>query len=85
MREIFEKLIDLDQIGKYKKEKLHFMLGDAAISKETAVLRVPVTLNFIIPYEEHLKIKAVIKNKLPILSDVKIEYHYQNEIGRAYV
>ncbi len=65
-------------MGNIKKKNCILCWETLLFPKKTAVLRVPVTLNFIIPYEEHLKIKAVIKNKLPILSDVKIEYHYQN-------
>lgn len=76
MRRLFEEVIDIKSIGEYEREALSFEIGKAAISKETAVLSVPVKLNFVIPYDEHLKLKAVIKNKIPGISDVKFTYEY---------
>lgn len=78
MKEIFNAILDLARIGDYEKEMFQLEPGDGVLVRETGVLVIPVALNFIIPHEEHLKIRAVIKNKLPMLSDVQIRYHYRN-------
>ncbi|MBQ3122708.1 MAG: PolC-type DNA polymerase III [Firmicutes bacterium] len=75
---IFESSIDYSKIGEYDKENLRFEITKAAISKETAVLSVHVTLNFVIPYGAHLLIKGKIKERMPMLSDVRIVYTYSS-------
>ena len=78
MKQLFEDAIKIDKIGNYDRENLRFEIAKAKLSGDKPVLNIPVKLNFIIPYDEHLKIKAIIKNKLPGIADVKLSYEYED-------
>lgn len=78
MKQLFEDAIKIDKIGNYDRENLRFEIAKAKLSGDKLVLNIPVKLNFIIPYDEHLKIKAIIKNKLPGIADVKLSYEYED-------
>lgn len=75
---IFNEMIDYNRLGDYSRNDFGFEITRAAISKETAVLSVSVTLNFIIPYDNHLKIAEAIKERMPMLSKVKMIYTYND-------
>lgn len=82
MRDIFEQAINFNNVWAGGKDGLLYDIEKATVSKES-VLNVSVKLNFILPYDDHLKIIAVIKNKLPMVSGVKLIYTYENfVIGR---
>ncbi|MBO5994465.1 MAG: PolC-type DNA polymerase III [Firmicutes bacterium] len=48
--------------------------------KESGVLVIPMTLNFVLPYDELLKIKALVKSKLDFIEDVKFRFKYEDVI-----
>ena len=76
MRQLFEDAITIEKIGNYGSEELCFDIEKAVLSGDKPTLNIHVKLNFVIPYDEHLKIKAIIKNKIPGISDVKLNYKY---------
>jgi len=80
MRQLFEDAITIEKIGNYGSEELCFDIEKAVLSGDKPTLNIHVKLNFVIPYDEHLKIKAIIKNKIPGISDVKLNYKYENVI-----
>ena len=75
MRKIIDGAISWEQIGDGKRDKTEYKytLGKGVIHKDTGVLTLPVTLNFVMPFLDCEKIKAVIINKLNMLKDVKAE------------
>ncbi|MDD4389800.1 MAG: PolC-type DNA polymerase III [Eubacteriales bacterium] len=80
MKDIFENSIRFEDIGNYAKEQLFYDIKRAAISKDGKTLYIAVLLNFIIPYEAHLKIEDEIKCRIPQIEGIRIEYIYENII-----
>ena len=82
MREIIDGAICWEQIGGGKRDKTeyNYTLGKGVIHKDTGVLTLPVTLNFIIPFLDCEKIKAVILHKLDVLKDVEFDFTYEDMI-----
>ena len=93
MRSLIDGAINWEEIsrGKIDKSEYRYQLGQGRISKETGVLTLPVTLNFIIPCDDYIKIKEIIKAKIPELRGVTFSFTYNDlvldpgDIVRLYV
>lgn len=93
MRKIIDSAICWETIGDENRDKTEYkyVLGKGVIHKETGVLTLPITLNFVIPFLECEKIKAIIINKLGMLKDVEFDFTYEDmilsprEIIRNYI
>ena len=77
MKNLIRGSIDWSMLGGEKSE-YSFELGKGVIHKETGVLEMPIRLNFIIPFLDCEKIKALIINKLDIINEVQFEFTYEN-------
>ena len=82
MRKIIDGAISWEQIGDGKRDKTEYKytLGKGVIHKDTGVLTLPVTLNFVMPFLDCEKIKAVILHKLDMLKDVEFDFTYEDMI-----
>ena len=82
MREIIDGALCWEQIGGGNRDKseYRYTLGKGVIHRETGVLTLPVTLNFVMPFLDCEKIKAVIINKLNMLKDVEFDFTYEDMI-----
>ena len=61
MRNLIEKAVDWASIGDYPKESFTYTIDRAVIQKETGVLSIGMTLNFIMPHLDMEKVKASLK------------------------
>ena len=66
--------------GRVKKEEFTYTLGQGVMHKETGVLVIPMTLNFVLPFDDLLRIKAIVKSRLDFVEDVKFRFSYENVI-----
>lgn len=78
MREIFEKLIDWNEIKESLNEEPSFLVKDILIRKDESVLEICIALNFLMPEKSEKIIKATILNKYPTLKDVVFKYDHVN-------
>ena len=93
MRRLIDSVVDWVGItnGRIAKEEYRFELGQGVMHKETGILVVPMTLNFVLPYDELLKLKALVKSKLDFIEDVKFRFSFRDmvmneeEIVRHYL
>lgn len=82
MREIIDGAIGWEKIGTVKrnKDEYRYTLGKGVIHRETGVLTLPLTLNFVVPFSDCEKIRAIIINKLNVLKDVEFDFTYEDMI-----
>ena len=82
MRKLIREAVDWQKItdGRLDTDKYEYELGQGVMHKESGVLVIPMTLNFVLPYDELLKIKALVKSKLDFIEDVKFRFRYDNVI-----
>ncbi|MBR0596764.1 PolC-type DNA polymerase III [Sinanaerobacter chloroacetimidivorans] len=91
MKSLIENTISWNKIGKHPKECYQYSLEKAVVSKETAVLSMDMRLNFVVPYGDVDRICKLIKNEIPGLKGVKIQFIYvdmilsENEIFKLYI
>ena len=79
MRNLIDQAVSWDKLGGNKTE-YHYELGKATLCGDTGMLRLPVTLNFIIPFMDYEKIRALTINKIAVVKDVEMEFQYQNVV-----
>lgn len=79
MKDLIRGSINWDALGGQKSE-YRFELGKAVIHKETGVLDMPVRLNFVMPFLDYEKIKAIIIHKLDLITDVNFIFEYENPV-----
>ncbi len=75
MKNLISRSIDWEALGGEKNE-YKFELGKGVIHRESGVLEMPVRLNFVMPFLDYEKIKALIINKLDMISEVKFAFEY---------
>lgn len=80
MINLIEGIINWNKLGKYPRDRYKFSLGRAQMSQESATLSLDIELNFVMPFEDVEKIKAVIINQIPGLKDVKLIFKYKEMI-----
>lgn len=79
MKDLIRGSINWDALGGQKSE-YRFELGKAVIHKDTGVLDMPVRLNFVMPFLDYEKIKAIIIHKLDLITDVNFIFEYENPV-----
>ena len=84
MKSLFEKSIDWEHLvlGGHDKSEYKIEIGQAVMHKESGVLDLPVTLNFVIPASDLDNIKYAIKEKLPFVKNVKFDIKYKEPLIR---
>ena len=82
MRKLIENTIDWQALtgGRLDKENFIIELGQGVMHKETGVLVIPMTLNFVLPYDDLLRIKALVKSRLDFVEGVKFRFRYKDVI-----
>ena len=80
MKMIFEKAVSWDSIGDYPREAFTYTIDRAVIHKDTGVLSIDMTLNFVMPHLDIERMKGTLIHKLPGITGVKINYTYQDVI-----
>ncbi|HWQ79202.1 MAG TPA: PolC-type DNA polymerase III [Anaerovoracaceae bacterium] len=91
MKSLIESTISWNKIGKHPKESYNYSIEKAVVSKETAVLSMDIRLNFIVPFSDVDRIENLIKNEIPGLKGVSLNFIYEDmilteqEIFRLYI
>ena len=80
MKSLIESTINWSKIGKHPKDSYNFSLGKAVVSKETAVLSLDITLNFVIPFSDVERICDLIKHAVASLKGVSLNFIYEDVI-----
>ncbi len=82
MRKLIDSVVDWEGLtgGRIDKEEYRFELGQGVMHKETGVLVIPMTLNFVLPYDELLKIKALVRSRLDFVEDVKFRFSFRDMV-----
>lgn len=80
MKNLIESTINWNRIGRHPKEEYHFSLGKAKMSKDGSVLTLDVELNFVMPFEDVLRLKALIINQIEHLRNVEFNFQYVDVI-----
>jgi len=91
MIKLIEQTISWNEIGKHERSAYAYRLGKAVISKDHTTLTVHMTLNFIIPYSDYIKLKEQIKNQAEDFQEACFHFTYtdvvltEEEIARLYL
>ncbi|WP_312353523.1 hypothetical protein, partial [Aminipila sp.] len=80
MINLIEGIINWSKLGSHPRECYKFSLGRAQMSQESATLSIDIGLNFVMPFEDTEKIRAVVINQIKGLKDVKLNFEYQDMI-----
>ena len=91
MKNLIENTISWNKIGRHAKQEYCFSLGRAKMSKDGSVLTLDIELNFVLPYEDTLRIKALILNQIAHLKNMELNFIYtdmiltKEEIVKLYI
>lgn len=80
MKNLIENSISWDRLGKRSKSEYEFGIEKASISSADSVFTIDLHANFVMPYDDILKMKAIIKSQVPELSDVNFTFRYENVV-----
>lgn len=81
MKNLIDGAVCWEQISPHhEKSEYLYQLGKGVINKESGVLTLPLTLNFVMPFLDCEKIKAMIINKLDIIKGVSFDFIYKDVI-----
>ena len=59
MKNLIENSISWERLGRHPKSEYGFSIERAVMSKETGILTIDIRANFVMPYEDVLKIRAI--------------------------
>ena len=82
MKQIIENAVSWESIGDYPKDSLTYTIDRAVIHKDSGVLSIDMTLNFVMPHLDMEKLKATLIHKLEGIHGVKLNYAYENVVLR---
>jgi len=91
LKSLIESTISWNKIGKHPKDSYIYSIEKAVVSKETAVLSLDIRLNFVVPFSDVDRIEKIIKNEVPGLKGVSLNFIYEDviltdeEIIRLYI
>ena len=80
MKELISKGINWEEIGEHDRSECSFAIVDAVISKETGELKIKLRSNFVMPFLDMEKVKAIILSKITEISGIKFEYEFHDVI-----
>ncbi len=80
MQNLIDKAVNWQSIGPYEKSKYRYEINKAAINKDTGVLTISMTMNFVPPYLDMERLKAQIIHQLDKINEVKFHYSFENVI-----
>jgi len=80
LKSLIESTISWNKIGKHPKDSYNYSIEKAVVSKETAVLSMDIRLNFVVPFSDVDRINKIIKNEIPGLKGVSLNFIYEEVI-----
>ena len=91
MRQLIEDALSWDELGEVHRGEYQFEIGKGMLQREAGRLTLPITCNFVMPFADCEKVKAVILHKLDVLKEVELDFSYRDfvmsaeEAARLYV
>ena len=91
MRQLIEDALSWDELGEVHRGEYQFEIGKGMLHREAGRLTLPITCNFVMPFADCEKVKAVILHKLDMLKEVELDFSYRDfvmsaeEAARLYV
>lgn len=76
MINLVESTINWSKLGKHPRDSYKFSIGRAQMSKESATLSLAIELNFVMPFDDVQRMKAIIINQIQGLKEVQFEFTY---------
>ena len=80
MKSLIDGTVNWETIGPYEKDAFHYQIDKAVIQKETGVLSIDMTLNFIMPHQDMERLRAQLIHKLEGIRGVELRYRYEDVI-----
>lgn len=80
MRTLIEETINWTKLEKHERNSCSFSVRKAVMSEKDSELTIDMVLNFIIPFEDIERIKALILNRIDGLKSVKFNFEYRDMI-----
>lgn len=80
MKQLIDQSITWEAVGSSPREEFQYEIAEAVIDKDTGVLTLSLRLNFVPPLNDIEKIKGIILHQISALSDVRIEYIFEELI-----
>ncbi len=80
MKELIDKNINWEAIGAHPTSAYRYEITDASLSADSGVLNLTLRLNFVPPYLDMEKLKAIILHKIEHLQDVRFTYIYEDVV-----
>ena len=91
MRQLIEDALSWDELGEVHRGEYQFEIGKGMLHRQAGRLTLPITCNFVMPFADCEKVKAVILHKLDVLKEVELDFSYRDfvmsaeEAARLYV
>ena len=83
MKQLIEDALSWELLGEVHKNEYHFEIGKGTLHQDNGTLTLPITANFVMPYADCEKIKAVVLHKLDIIKDVELVFTYRDLVMPA--
>ena len=91
MKQLIADALSWEELGEIHKTEYQFELGKGVLHKEAGRLTLPIRCNFVMPFADCEKVKAVILHKLDMLKEVELDFSYRDfvmpkeDAARLYV
>lgn len=91
MKQLIADALSWEELGEIHKTEYQFELGKGVLHKEAGRLTLPIHCNFVMPFADCEKVKAVILHKLDMLKEVELDFSYRDfvmpkeDAARLYV
>ena len=80
MKDLIESSIVWEKLGAHSRSEYNFDIFRAVLGKYDNILTIEVRLNFVMPFSDAEKIKALAKNQVQGLAGVELHYIYEDVI-----
>ena len=80
MKNLIENSISWNRLGRRSKSEYEFAIEKAVMSREDNTFEMDIKANFVMPFEDVLKVKAIILNEIPELNGVELHFRYENTV-----
>ncbi len=82
MKDLIQRIVDWDSINKEiaADKKCNYEIGKAVLVQEEGLLRLPMTMNFVLPFLDKERLEALIINKIAVVDKVEFEFDFSDMI-----
>lgn len=80
MKNLIENSISWNRLGRRSRSEYEFAIEKAALSGEGDVFSLDIRANFVMPFEDVLKIKGIILSEIPELESVELNFRYEDVV-----